>query len=158
MENKDYKLILFQEIEKETDFNFKRNILFKEINSIVYSIDLQKSNFFENSVYITFGVFFRHFSPNIKIPVRHTKCHFEIRYGTLYNELIEIDNKLKLPIVINESNIIEIKNIIVTKFIPYFINFFSIKNLKANYPNLHFPDVVLSWIESQDFTTYLKNN
>jgi hypothetical protein len=158
MESKNYTLILFQEIEKETDFALKKNILFKEINSIIYSIDLQKSNYFENSVYIIFGIYFRYFSPNTKIPVRHTKCHFEIRYGTLYNELIEKDTNKQLPLIINELNMVEIKNNIVNKFIPYFIDYFSINNLKTNYPNLHFPDVVLAWIESQDFIAYLKNN
>lgn len=85
----NYQLILFEEIEKKTDFVLKKDILFKEINSVVYSIDVQKSSFFENSVYITFGVFFRCFSPKTRILVCHTKCNFEIRYGDLYNELIQ---------------------------------------------------------------------
>ena len=54
----NYQLSLFNEIEKETDFVLKKNILFKEVDSVVYSIDIQKSNFFENGVYITFGVLF----------------------------------------------------------------------------------------------------
>lgn len=60
--------------------------------------------------------------------------------------------------VINGSNIIEITDNIINKFIPYVTNYFSIKNLKADYPNLHFPNVILSWINRQDFITYLNNN
>lgn len=154
----NYQLSLFNEIEKETDFVLKKNILFKEVDSVVYSIDIQKSNFFENGVYITFGVFFRHFSPKTKLPVRYTKCNFEIRYGDLYNELINKDSNVQLPIVINEFNIIEIKNNIVNIFIPYFISKFSINNLKTNYPNLYFPNTVLAWINAQDFIDYLNIN
>lgn len=154
----DYNLRLFEEIEKETDFVLRKNILFKEIDSVVYSIDMQKSNLFENSVYITFGVFFKYFSPKAKIPVRYTKCNFEIRYGDLYNELIEKDSNMLLPIVVNEFNMIEIKNNIVIKFIPYLLSYFSIESLKVHYPNLHFPNAVLSWIDGCDFSTYLNNN
>lgn len=151
----DYNKLLFERIEDKSDFIYKRGVLYKEIDSVVYIIDIEKSNFFENGIYITFGIFFRFFSPKTKIPVRYSKCNFEIRYGTLYNKIIKADNNMNLPIVIKESNINEIVDNILDKFIPYIIDYFSLTNLKNQFPRIDLDNVILAYINREEFKEYL---